>query len=98
MVQMLQHVVLDMVARSFGWQQVTRPRIPSESGEGISDAARVFARNQNAPNQTLERMTTAFTVFFEARRWGRGSHTLSFSLGHHLHTIAAFEHSFNRDG
>ena len=34
-----------------------------------------------------ERMTTAFTVFFEAGRLGRGSHALSFALGHF-----AFDH------
>lgn len=41
------------------------------------------------PNQTLERMTTAFTVFFEAGRLGRGSHALSFSLGRFAHRAFA---------
>jgi hypothetical protein len=48
-VEMFEHIILDMVAIPLAGFQVTRPRIPPASSEGVTDYSRKFARHQNAP-------------------------------------------------
>ena len=54
MVQMLPHVILDMIARRFRRQQITRPRIPSASSEGITDSARIRTLPKRGQNNCME--------------------------------------------